>query len=468
MTTFAQAVATTETRGVTTNGMPTLESSLDPLVDLFFAIGSSRGKDITAQYERAYQSDPTLAARILFWARDVRGGAGERSTFRKLMLHMERVHPEQLLELLPHIAEYGRWDDLLIFETSLIQNAAYGIFAAALMQRNALAAKWSPRQGPIANRLRKYMNMDPKTYRKLVVELSKTVETQMCARAWTDINYSHVPSVAAARYQTAFNRHDPQGYAAYRTALASGDPTVKINSSTVYPYDVVKSMRNGDAQVAQAQWDSLPNYLGEDFILPMVDVSGSMMTCVGGNSNLHCLDVAVSLGLYLADKQQGAFRDMFLTFSSSSKIEKLQGNLLSKLSQITSSSWGMSTSLESAYREILRVATTARVPAEQMPKYLLILSDMEFNQATRDSSTAHEMATNMYAQAGYALPKIVYWNLNARDGNVPVRFDSQGTALVSGFSPSIMKSILSAKTFTPASIMMETINTQRYSIITIS
>jgi hypothetical protein len=482
MVTFAQAVASTETHALTTNGMDTLANSLDPLVDLFFTIGSSRGKDITAVFERAFQHDRTTAAKILFWARDVRGGAGERSTFRSLLLHMERLHPGAVLVLLPHIPEYGRWDDMLIFETDLVQQVAYNLYAAALMQKNGLAAKWAPRKHAVANRLRKYMNMTPKAYRKLVVELSRTVETQMCAQQWTEINYSHVPSVAAARYQSAFARHDTEGYGTYRAALTSGDASVKINSSAVYPYDVVKSLAHGDAVVAQAQWDSLPNYLGEDFILPMVDVSGSMITPVSANSKVNCIDVAVSLGLYLADKQTGAFRDMFLTFSGNSRIEQLRGDLRSKLAQITSSNWGMNTSLESAYREILRVATTNRVPAHEMPKYLLILSDMEFDQATHagyypgfgkhhpsmpDPVTAQSMAAGMYAQAGYSLPKIVYWNLHAREGNVPVKFNEQGTALVSGFSPSIMKSILAAKNFTPSSIMMETINSARYQPINI-
>ena len=481
MVTFAQAVASTETRALTTNGMDTLANSLDPLVDLFFTIGSSRGKDITAVFERAYQQDRTIVAKILFWARDVRGGAGERSTFRSLLLHMERLHPGAVLVLLPHIPEYGRWDDVLIFETEMVQQAAYNLYAAALMQQNGLAAKWAPRKHAVANRLRKYMNMTPKAYRKLLVSLTNVVETQMCNNDWEHINFSQVPSVAAARYQTAFNKHS-SSYSEYRTALTNGDKSVKITSGAVYPYDVIKSLAHGDAAVAQAQWDSLPNYLGEDFILPMVDVSGSMKTPVSANSKVNCIDVAVSLGLYLADKQTGAFRDMFLTFSGDSRIEHLRGDLRSKLAQITNSNWGMNTSLESAYREILRVATTNRVPAHEMPKYLLILSDMEFDNATHagyypgfgkhhpsmpDPVTAHSMAAGMYTQAGYNLPKVVYWNLHAREGNVPVKFNEQGTALVSGFSPSIMQSILAAKNFTPSSIMMETINSARYQPINI-
>jgi hypothetical protein len=465
--TFEAAVERANQVNLTANGMTTLVTSLDPCVDLFFQIGSSRGKELGPQFERAYLADPSIAVRILFWARDVRGGAGERDTFRRLMQQMEANHPEVLERVLHLVPEYGRWDDLTIFSSPRIKLQAYSLINRALRSGNGLAAKWMPRRGPIAKELRHYMNETPKGYRKLLVGLTKVVEQQMCARQWEEIRYDHVPSVAAARYQKAFGRHDPTGYTAYKESLASGEG--KINAGAIYPYDVIKSVRNGDSQVALAQWEALPNYLGDDFILPMVDVSGSMECPVGKNKNITCMDVAVSLGLYLADKQQGVFKDAFLTFSAQSKIQFLKGDLLQKIRQLKSSDWGMNTSIESAFSEILRVAKSGSVSQEQLPKILLVLSDMEWDAATRSYGSnpnprGYDMARAQFAAAGYDLPRIVFWNLNARsDGsNVPVRFDEAGTALVSGFSPSIMKSILSAKTFTPVDIMMETINGERY------
>jgi hypothetical protein len=465
--TFEAAVERANQLNLTANGMTTLATSLDPCVDLFFQIGSSRGKELGPQFERAYLADPSIAVRILFWTRDVRGGAGERETFRRLMQQMEANHPDVTERVLNLIPEYGRWDDLLIFSSTRIKLQAYSLINRALRSGNGLAAKWMPRQGRIAKELRHYMNETPKGYRKLLVGLTKVVEQQMCARQWEGIRYDHVPSVAAARYQKAFGRHDPTGYTAYKESLASGEG--KINAGAVYPYDVIKSVHKGDSQVALAQWEALPNYLGDDFILPMVDVSGSMEAAVGKNKNLTCMDVAVSLGLYLADKQAGAFKDAFLTFSANSKIQFLKGDLLQKLSQLKRADWGMNTSIESAFKEILRVAKEGNVPQEQMPKYLLVLSDIEWDAATRSYGSkpnprGYEMAQAMFEAEGYSLPKVVYWNLNARDGggNVPVRFDENGTALISGFSPSIMRSILGAKSFTPMDIMMETINGERY------
>ena len=182
------------------------------------------------------------------------------------------------------------------------------------------------------------------------------------------------------------------------------------------------------------------------------------------------MDVSVSLGLYIADKQTGPFKDLFLTFNHNSRLELLRGNFLSKLNQLRHASWGGNTNLASAFDEILRIAVTNSLTQADMPKYLLILSDMEFDLATgsrygNKSLCAQDMAAEKYADAGYTLPKIVYWNLNARPGNVPVKFNEDGTALVSGFSPAIMKSILSARDFSPVGIMLETINTDRYSAI---
>jgi hypothetical protein len=223
--------------------------------------------------------------------------------------------------------------------------------------------------------------------------------------------------------------------------------------------------------VALAQWQALPNYLGDNSILPMVDVSGSMSAAVGGQqgTGLTCMQVAISLGLYIADKQQGAFRDMWLTFTRDSHIDILKGDLLAKLQQMRDN-MGYNTNLESAFRSILQVAVVNQLAADQMPRYLLVLSDMEFDSGLAHgvSVSAWDLARSMFKQAGYELPRLVWWNLNARPnatGNSPVRFDQQGSALVSGFSPSIMTSILAAETFTPQAIMKQTIKSDRYQVI---
>lgn len=460
--TFAQAVQNTVVRTRTTNGMAALESSTDPVVDLFFKIGASRGKQIVPDFERALQFDPTLTLRVAAWARDVRGGAGERQIFRDILLHLENLHPELLDKVLPHIAEFGRWDDLLIFQTKDFKSKAFTLIGNALRERNGLAAKWMPRKGPLAIELRQFFGMSPKFYRKSLVALTKVVEQQMCAKEWDEINFSHVPSLAAARYQKAFGRNAPEAYTAYKEALKTGE--AKVNANAVYPHDVVRSIKLGDKVVAKAQWEALPNYMTDANVLPMVDVSGSMSCPVGGNPNLQCIDISVALGLYCADKNRGAFKDMFLTFSEKTKLEVLRGDILSKYSQLCNSDWGMNTNLHSAFEQVLHVATSQKVSEADMPKYILILSDMQFDHCTTHDDSAMTMIERKYEAAGYVMPKIVFWNLNSH-GNVPVEFNRKGVALISGFSPAIMKSVLAATEFTPRSIMLDTINAPRYMVI---
>jgi len=464
MNTFVNAVNNVQMETRTANGMKTFDSSKSALVDLFFAIGASRGQDLSAQFTRALMEDSTLAMRMLAWARDVRGGAGEREVVRKILLSLEKNYPDQLNRILPHLAEFGRWDDLLIFQTKEFKEKAYVLIGNALRERNGLAAKWMPRQGPIAVEIRNFFGMSPKFYRKSLVELTNVVETQMCANTWPEINYSHVPSLAAARYQKAFKKHDPAGYEAYKSKLATGD--AKVNAGAVYPYDVIKSRKHGgDDKVIQAQWDALPNYIGDELVLPVCDVSGSMSTSVGGNANLTCMDVSVSLGLYLADKNTGPFKDMFLTFSEKPKLQVLKGNLIDKLNQLENAEWGMSTNLHAAFQCVLNYAVKGGVKAEDMPKYILVMSDMEFNHCAKHDDSAMQMIERKFAEAGYSVPSIVFWNLKARAGNVPVKHDKKGVALVSGFSPAIMQSILSAESLDPVNVMLATINTARYAVI---
>ena len=463
MTTFAEAVKSTPEVARTENGMKAVAHSGNALVDLFYKIGASRGKSVTADFEKAFQEDSDLAMKIAFWSRDVRGGAGERQLFRDVLVHLEKLHPATLEAVLPFVSEFGRWDDLLVFKTEKFKHLAYTLIGDALRDRNGLAAKWMPRQGPIAVEIRNFYGMSPKQYRKSLVALTNVVESKMCAGAWDSIEFGKLPSLASARYNKAFGRNAATAYAAYKARLTAG--TDKVNASAVYPYDVIKTLRRGgDSVVADAQWASLPNYIGDASVLPLVDVSGSMSCPVGGNANLQCIDIALSLGLYCADKNTGVFKDTFLTFSAKPKAQVVKGTLAQKMSQMNSSDWGMNTNLHAAFEEILRIAVKGGVNASDMPKTLLILSDMQFDQCVSFDDSAHQMIVRKYKEAGYEVPNIVFWNLNSKD-NVPVKFDKRGTALVSGFSPAVMKGVLTGTDMTPYGIMLATVDVPRYSVL---
>ena len=468
MNTFVNAVANQEAR--TANGMKARKSTASKTVDLFFNIGASRGKNIVPAFTAAYAEDKDLALRIALWARDARGGAGERQLFRDILKHLEKTDKDAASALLAKVPELGRWDDIFVFTDKDLKAQAYTMLGDALRARNGLAAKWTPRKGQVAREVREFFGMSPKQYRKSLVALTNVVETQMCANDWDSINFSHVPSVASARYKKAFNRHTTK-FAEYVAALVKGDPTVKVNAGAVYPYDVLKGVINHyglslgktERDHVVKQWEALPNYVGAANILPLVDVSGSMTCPAGKNSGVSCLDVAVSLGLYLADKNTGKFKDTFLTFSSKPELVTLKGDVVQKADQMVKSHWEMGTNLHAAMNKILDVAVKGEVPQAEMPEMLLILSDMQFNQCVRHDDSAMEMIERKYAAAGYTVPQVVFWNLNSSD-NVPVKADKSGAALVSGFSPAIMKALLSTdmSAFTPEGIMRKTVMVERY------
>lgn len=458
----------------TWNGMRTLETSESALVDLFFKWGGSRGKfnDLVPTLAAALATDKDLAIRTILWGRDARSGAGERQLFKdaiNFMAENQLLTVDEAARLLVKIPELGRFDDLFIFVGTVLEDAAFDLLRHAIfVDNNGLAAKWTPRKGPIAAKFRKFLDMSPRDYRKALVARTNVVEQAMCAKNWNSIDFSKVPSVAAARYQKAFLKNAPEAYASYKAALVRGDKDVKINASAVYPYDIIKSLRTGDTVVASQQWKALPDFLGGSEykgILPVVDVSGSMSGVhVNGNYGagaITALDVAISLGLYISERNRGIFKDEFITFSSRPKFQKLSGDLRSRYAQLQRADWEMSTNLHAVFELILGAAVKAEVDEADMPQTILILSDMQFNACVRHDDTAFGMIKRKYEAAGYKMPHVVFWNLNTGSG-VPVKHDQNGTALVSGFSPSIMKSVLRADEMTPVAVMKATVMDARY------
>ena len=452
----------------TENGMVTNSSTLNECVNLFFTIGAMRKQDkerLISTFSKAFNENPLAALKILFWVRDVRGGAGERQIFRDIIKYLVENHPNVVQKNIQAIPHFGRWDDLSVLFGTKLEAEATRIFVSGLIVENGLCAKWIPRKGVIFNAIRKALNTTPKDLRKLLVGISNTVEQKMCGNQWTEIEYSKTPSLAMGRYTKAFLKHDTTGFSEYLEKLKKGE--TKVNAGAVYPYNIVQTMKQGSWELANEQWKTLPNFMEgtTERILPVVDVSGSMGSIVSGS--ISCLDVAVSLGLYISERNEGVFKDSFITFSEKPQLEKVSGTLKERYDQMIAADWGMSTNLEKVFELILNQAIKHSVSPEDMPSKILIMSDMEFNQASRHSESAIQMIRRMYDESGYSLPQIIFWNIQSRNKNFPVRCDESGTALISGLSPSIVKSVLGGKEMTPVSIMNETINSERYSIIEI-
>jgi hypothetical protein len=464
-------VKTDENVTLTENGMVTNPTTLNKCVDLFFSIGAMRGKSqdkVVSLFNEAYNENPLVASKLLFWSRDVRSGAGERQIFRDIVTHLTTTTPQTVRKNIGLIPEFGRWDDVLVLVGTELEDDMFILIKDSLTNGDALCAKWMPRKGDVANRLRKLFRFTPKEYRKMLVNLTNVVESKMCAKDWESIDYSKLPSLASSRYQKSFVKNDTERYDEYKKALIDG--TAKVNAGAVYPYDIIKSIsQGGDTIVSEKQWESLPNWMegSNERVLPVVDVSGSMCCPAGGNDNLTCMDVAISLGMYISERNEGNFKDAFITFSDEPQLQYLTGGLKERLNQLRSADWGYSTDLESVFNLILNQAKIYDIPQDKMPTKIMILSDMEFNQATRSDLGSQSMIESMYEMAGYKKPDIIYWNLNASGANFPVEFNKNGTALVSGFSPSILKPLLAGKNMTPESIMMGTVNDERYSVVTI-
>ncbi len=448
----------------TANGAVTNYSSLNKCLDFFFLAGASRGKNIEPQFVAALAENRDLALRILLWLRDIREGAGERQTFRNLYNMLGRYHDtteDEYLAVTYKIPEVGRWDDVLSCAVAYQPNINLMIENGLKLYKDGLCAKWMPRKGKYAKELQKYMGLTPKQYRKLLVELSSTVEQDMCANRWENINYSHVPSGAAARYQKAFYRHDEERYKDYRESLKTGE--AKINAGAIFPHDVVKACLNGDPAVAEAQWAALPNYLANNEnarILPVVDVSGSM-TC-GISRNLQAIHVAIALGLYFSERNNGVFKDEFITFSAAPEMVHLIGGLKQRITQMANANWNMHTDFMAVFKLILAQGQKFKLSQEEMPSTILVLSDMEFDEA-EVGYTPFAAIREAYSRSGYEMPNLVFWNLNARAGNVPVTVNDRGVALVSGYSPSILKSVLGGK-LDPVQVMLDTVMKDRYKL----
>lgn len=476
MTTLLGAMQTKNS--FTENGMVTNSSSLNECVNLFFQIGAMRGQDKTRlinAFTKAFGENPLTAMKLLFWARDVRGGAGERQIFKDIVSYLANNRTAIMAKNIHLISEFGRWDDIEVLFGTPLEGEALKIISDALANKNGLCAKWMPRPNVknreakrIANTIRKYLGLAPKDYRKLLVENSNTVEQLMCAREFSRIDYNKLPSKAMSDYMKAFSKNDLARFQDYLSKLEKGE--AKINASALYPYDVIKSLKQGNTKGADLQWNALPNFMetNNERIIPLVDVSGSMDTPVAGNPNLRVMDIAVSLGLYISERNISPFKDAFITFETTPRLFVVKGSLSERYRQMIQSPWGGSTDVERAFGLVLDSAVKHSVPQSEMPTMMLILSDMEFNQASRWSDTAQDMIERKFKAAGYEMPKIVYWNLASRgDSNKPVKFDKNGTALVSGFSPSILTNLLGGNEMTPYSMMMKVVDSERYAPVTI-
>lgn len=455
MNKFFETISTKD--ALTQNEALTNSTSLNPVLDLFFLAGACRTEseeNIIAKIQQAYSQDKNLTLKVIFWAGDIREGAGERRFFRLALKFLDDNYPNDLEKLIGLVPFYNRWDSLFDLKNEKVLD----LVKSALEQKDSLCAKWLPREHSkkfeeFRLNFQKKFQLKSKSYRKLIVELSKTVEQQMSKKDWTNIIYKQVPSGAMNKYRKAFYRNDQKRFDSFINKVKSGEE--KINAGAIFPYDIYRAFKRGDNQLAiEAQWNALPNYMenSNEMILPVCDVSGSMTGLP--------MDISVSLGIYISERNQSCFKDGFITFSNTPKLQILNGSLCERMRQLEKAEWGQSTNLQAVFDLILGRATQEKLSQEDMPTKLLIISDMEFNEACPES-TNFEVIKQKYFLAGYKMPSIVFWNVNGRVGNIPITQKDENVALVSGASPSIIKSILGG-IINPISVLNKTILSSRY------
>ena len=485
---------------VTENGALGYRTTGKALLDLNFSISSLRNKtekEIVDKFVDAFYEDKMLAVKWLFYARDAREGVGERRTFRAIMKYLASDHPDIAKAVLELIPEYGRWDDLwCLLGTEL----RYDIIDLVKKQLNqdaknmmenkpiSLFAKWCPscnassfETKKLANDIRKELGFTPAQYRKTLSKLRKyldVVEVKMSNKEWSEIDYAAVPSRANLIYNSAFLRNDEERRREYLSKLEKGE--TKINAGVLFPHDIVHKYSTGNGWYSvgvksttdttlEELWKALPDYVnGSGNTICVADGSGSMTSRIGG-TNISALEVANALAIYFAERSSGQFKDNYITFSHRPQLVDFSKakTLREKIEIALKHNEVANTNIEAVFDLILQTAIKKKMTQDELPQNILILSDLEFDSMVdcgygkRPNKKLFDSFAKKYAEHNYKLPRLVFWNIMSRTGTIPVKENDLGVALVSGFSPAVMKMVLS-NSVDPYECLLEQLNTERY------
>lgn len=499
---------------LTENGAVTHTTTRSNLLDMFAmgaAMRSRSNEDVILMFRKAFQENPSYALKCLFYIRDVRGGQGERRFFRVVMRDLANWDTEAAMRNLRYVPEFGRWDDLYVFVDTPLEAAALNFMKEQLAldiqcKTPSLLAKWlksentsSAESRRLANITREAMGMTHKQYRKTLSVLRARInvlERLMSENRWDEIEFDKIPSKAGMIYKNAFARHDLQRAQSEKNVQTyeqfAKDTTTKVNAKTLYPYECVaeamKVMGTGwsrrnvaldDVQrlMANKYWDNLTDYFnGASFNgLAVVDTSSSMTW----NEGLP-IKVATSLGMYCAEKANGPFAGHYISFSRNPRLVKVEGvDFCDKVDRIVRADLCENTDIEKTFDMLLNTAISNRCSQADLPQNIIIISDMEFDQA-RGGGRVYNWSTGRYeynetnvdtlmegiakkwAAAGYQMPHLIFWNVDARQNNIPM-LGNGPISYVSGFSPSIFQTIMTGKT--GYELMMECLNKERYAVI---
>ncbi len=473
---------------LTENGAVTYESTQSDCLDLFATIGAIRRQsdaEIMSRFMKAFAENRELAMKILFHGRDIRGGLGERRVFRVILQWLAENEASALRKNLALIPEYGRFDDLLC-----LLDTPCAVDALALIRKQlhadmasedsvSLLAKWLPSVNAsdpatvkTAKRIAGFLKMNAAEYRKTLSALRRKIDILENRLREKDYSfaYSEQPSKAMLKYRSAFFRNDYERYNAFLEDVALGKET--MHTGTVLPYEVIKPcfrspwgtpLSESERKALNTTWNALEDFTNGENALVVVDGSGSMY---GGFGEPTPIQVAISLGIYYAERNKGSFANHFITFSMNPQMVEIKGrDIAEKVRYCMSYNECANTDVKKVFELILHTAVKNHVPRSQMPSKIYIISDMEFDWCAKNSSlTNFEYAQQRFEEYGYRLPDVVFWNVDSRHANQPVTMNEQGVALVSGCNPRIF-SMVSGEIQTPYMLMMKVLGSERYAPI---
>ena len=494
---------------LTENGAVGYKSTGSVLTDLNFRVSSMRGNGVTQDdvniFVQAMNENLEYAIKWLFFARDVRGGLGERTVFQQLYMEYAELYPKEAKETLKIIAEFGRWKDVidiinmdqnnilggmeLVSETfhKDIQNCMEG-------RHISLLVKWMPsinassKARKQAKRFAKEFGLSYESYRKMLSKLRAyldVTEVKTCGNRWGDIDYNKVSSNANKRYTEAFKKHDGERYLEHcRKALdVASNPDVKMHASVLYPHEIwekyakVQSYWDSIQTISvdislEALWENLADLGDCGNTMVVVDGSGSMVSKCAF-SNVKPINISRSLGVYFAERCKGEFHNILMEFSRRPKLIDLNGckTLRDKIVEMSKYNDCTNTDIEAVFMLILQTAVNAHMSQSDLPDRILIVSDMEFDCATSYTSkklygmkSLFDELSDRFAKYGYKLPKLVFWNVNSRTNAIPMTENEAGIIMVSGYSPNIMSMIMSNQT-DPWLALKEKLDDKRYDCI---
>ena len=481
----------------TENGAATLKTTQSDCLDLFATVGAIRresDEEITTRFMRAFAEDKDIAMKLLFFARDIRGGLGERKVFRVSLRWLAKNAPETVRKNLSYIAEYGRFDDLLVLFDTPVEKDMLDFIREQLCKDVeamdnggdvSLLGKWLPSVNAsnadtikIAKKIARFLKMDDKTYRKMLSQLRahiRIIENNLREKDYT-FDYEKQPSKAMFKYRGAFARNDAERYNNFLNRVSSGE--AKLNASTLAPYELVepyltphwynghhsfmKEITEEERKSLNATWEALPDFGSEANALAIIDTSGSMYC----DAKPLPAAVALSLGLYFAEHNTGAFKNHFIEFSSNPELIEIKVETVAEKPQyICSFNEIADTNIEAVFDLVLNAAINNKWPQAELPAKLIIISDMEFNACVRNAEvTNFKNAKAKFEAAGYELPEVVFWNVASRNRQQPVTKNEQGVALVSGCTPRLFSQVVdgSLAALPPYEFMLDVLGGERY------